>query len=216
MIYKHGGYSLPNNWFLIQNVNNSMHRGCRKQVETVAKIIMSSEKNIDLRLQDPLDKITRRVRRNLLVCSATLILVAKTGMVPKSVQGLGVVFSNSQQCILLYCFIILTTYLLLSFFIYSVSDFYRRQVNRKEQLKESLANIIKDSLENHSGDEQKDKAYIEIKNFIDKTASKIHYNNKLVNFSIKIRIVWDYVIPLVVSFYAIISILQFTLSQKNC
>lgn len=75
-----------------------------------------------IRVQDPLTRVTRMERRNLLAASFIGVIIAKTGLVPSKVSALGIDFDHADQSALLKMFAIVVVYFLLAFLIYAASD----------------------------------------------------------------------------------------------
>lgn len=74
-------------------------------------------------LQDPLSTTTRRERRNLIVVSAIGLAMVKAGLIPNSINALGIGIDKLDQGALLFIVGFTNLYLLLAFVIYGTSDF---------------------------------------------------------------------------------------------
>ncbi|OAI09362.1 hypothetical protein A1359_02260 [Methylomonas lenta] len=74
-------------------------------------------------LNDPLNEITRKERRNLLIASTVGLLVAKAGMVPTKFEAFGIELSVPDQEVFVILMLLIVLYFLAAFVIYGISDF---------------------------------------------------------------------------------------------
>lgn len=73
-------------------------------------------------LSSPITSLTRRVRRNLIFASITLVLVVKGKMVPTKIEPLGIEIPESNIDLLPQIIWLITLYYLVKFFIFSQMD----------------------------------------------------------------------------------------------
>jgi hypothetical protein len=76
----------------------------------------------EIRLQDPLSKVTRTERRNLVAASFIGVVISQTGLVPSKINALGIEFDHADQKALLRMFAAVVIYFLLAFLVYAGSD----------------------------------------------------------------------------------------------
>lgn len=77
----------------------------------------------DIRSQDPLSEHSRKERRNLLLICLLGLIMKKAGLIPTKISTLGIEFTQTNQSTLLLLTGLLVTYYLISFIIYSFTDF---------------------------------------------------------------------------------------------
>lgn len=77
----------------------------------------------EIRLQDPLSKVTRAERKALLGVSAVAIAIARSGLVPTKISALGIDFTHSDQKAFLTTLSAVVLYFLVAFLSYASSDF---------------------------------------------------------------------------------------------
>ena len=86
----------------------------------------------EIRMQDPLMAVTRKVRRNLLISSFIGLIIVTTGLVPTKINSLGIELSTDQRDWFSIMTSLLIFYFLITFIIYAASDFiaWRISFNR--------------------------------------------------------------------------------------
>lgn len=128
-------------------------------------------------LKDPLSEVTRKGRRTLLGVSLIGIVMAKAGLMPTKISSLGIEFSQPDKSNLLLIISFIVTYFLLQFLIYSVSDF----------------EIWGDNIHSALGRQEDRK-------LIDEMFNILQWRILLI---IIIRILFEFLFPLIVGFYTI-------------
>lgn len=73
-------------------------------------------------LSSPISEITRKVRRNLLIFSVSLVMILKGDLVPTSVEPLGISISPDKQAIIPNFLGLIVIYYLVKFFLYVQVD----------------------------------------------------------------------------------------------
>jgi len=99
---------------------------------------MTEDATEDVRLNNALSTETRTAHRYLLVSSAIGIAIAKMGVVPEKISALGIDFSKISQKSFLYIVAAVSSYFLVAFLIYGLSD-YLRLKNRIAQTRLAFA-----------------------------------------------------------------------------
>jgi len=92
---------------------------------------MTEETSKHFLLGDRLGDVTRKERRNLLTVSAIAITMVKTNLIPTKITALGIEFSQAEKYIMLYILSIIIFYFLITFIIYSASDYFVWKYNYK-------------------------------------------------------------------------------------
>lgn len=159
---------------------------------------MSSVRPEDIRLRDPLSRVTRNERRALLALSAAGIVIAKTGLVPSKISALGIEFSQADQKSLLRVFAIIVIYFLVGFFIYAASDFVAWRIAYQSTWAEKLSNNRR----------SKDKKGVE-NELANNWLFMLHDLWVGASFPISfIRAVFEFVVPFVIGIIAVIMLLR--------
>ncbi|NHZ86609.1 MAG: hypothetical protein GWP19_12145 [Planctomycetia bacterium] len=152
---------------------------------------MNTKSVSEVRVKDPLRKVTRKERRLLLISSAFGIVIVKSGLIPTKITTLGIEFSETNQESLLYVVSAIVIYFLIAFIIYSSSDFIAWRIDFNRTRLEAFQS---------KKDTQSENA--DYKKHID-TYNRLY---RLVYFSIPIsflRAIFDFGIPILVSIYSI-------------
>jgi hypothetical protein len=89
-------------------------------------------------IRDPLSDVTRKERRTLLGISALGTIMVKANILPQKISALGIDFGEINKTVLLRSIALLTTYFLITFFVYAVSDFLAWRVAIQTSLLDSL------------------------------------------------------------------------------
>jgi uncharacterized membrane protein YeaQ/YmgE (transglycosylase-associated protein family) len=92
----------------------------------------------DVAVQDPLDAVTRQQRLYLLAVSMIGVAIVTTGLVPSKIATFGIELNKPDRSGLLFLLALVTIYFLVSFIIYSASDYAKREkalreADRREQ-----------------------------------------------------------------------------------
>lgn len=150
------------------------------QVEMNKKIAKLQERVIAV-LDDPVSEQTRKVRRALLGFSAAGILAAKGRIIPKKISAFGLEFQDLNQEAIVSVSAMIMIFFVLSFFIYSVSDFQ----------------LIRIKFRAYRGDLKTVKA-----DAGDWFRKEITRRSIWWNATISLRYLWEYIIPLNIGIYA--------------
>lgn len=169
-------------------------RGSTMQIESLART----------RVVSLLEENTRKIRLNLLLMSSTAIVIAHTGLVPKQIQGFGIEFSEGQQSSMLACLLVLVTFLLFSFVISASADFVSARLLRKEAVKSAFKRVIDDGITNYTGNPIIDQANIDIKKSMEIILQPLDAGKGVIDWLYRIRLWWEFVLPVCVSTYALI------------
>lgn len=92
--------------------------------------------------RDPFSEVTRKERRALLALSILGILIGRTGMMPTSIQSVGITINANQHKTALYLLVGVIFYFLCVFVCYSILDYITtweaRAADRENQLAEQM------------------------------------------------------------------------------
>lgn len=154
----------------------------------------------DILLDDPLSGETRTKRKYLLVSSLIGIAMAKARIVPKNISALGVDLEPSNQGALLYLVSVVIIYFLFAFVVYALSDFigWRKRVSLfyEENTKAFIRRI--------NGRDNDDYDYTsEFATYIKEAKERVRYWKKLSPIASIIRGLFDFLLPLLISAYAV-------------
>lgn len=100
-----------------------------------------------LYVSDPLSEVTRKVRRSLLGVSILSIAVVKAGLLPGKITALGIELSIKNQQSLTMLFSMIVGYFLITFIVYSFSDFIAwklRFVKAYDEARQSMEKFEKE------------------------------------------------------------------------
>ena len=159
-----------------------------------------------IRLNDPLNDVTRKERRNLLGVSALGVLMAKTGLVPSSIFALGIEFSSTDQKTILRVVALVVLYFLCAFVIYAVADFLAWGSAIKVAVNETAEKVASETEEGR----QKRKAIDDaVKNALQ------FYFGRCVDrpFSFVtpiqwVRVIFEFLVPIILGLYSIYSVIR--------
>jgi len=147
-------------------------------------------------LGDPLSDISRKIRRNLLAASMIGAFVSWTEFIPTKVESLGIDLTQLNQSYFLVLLGVVITYFLLAFLMYGIADF----LIWREKYNEHLVNIETEILGLDMRDEpHPDDPMDRVPNI-----SWVYRWSKPVAI---LRVVFEYVLPVIFAFYAIASLL---------
>lgn len=152
----------------------------------------------EVAVRDPLSQVTRNERRLLLGVSMVAITLVKTGLVPSKISALGIEFTKTDQKSLLSIVALITAYFVVAFTIYALADFIAWRLAFRAALRESFAQRRKREAEVQNKDEQY---------FYERLARErvVFILSKPVSL---IRAVFEFLLPILVGIYAIISVLR--------
>jgi len=166
---------------------------------------MAEPTSLEIAIRDPLSEVTRKERRLLLGVSIIGIAQAKIGLVPQKISSLGIEFTVINQKYFLYVVAIVIAYFLVAFMIYSASDFIVWRLTFRSAWRETLS---KRSSRNRNDELE----------FIEKEGRKIdeimkaRFGNSQFIYILSgpislVRAIFEFLLPIVVGLYAIISLL---------
>ena len=159
----------------------------------------------DLLLRDPLGRVTRSERRSLLGVSVIGILIAKTGLLPTKISAIGVEFTIGHQQAILIILTLVIGYFLSAFVLYATTDFlaWRMKNARISRKYEMLVMKI-----NKLPSDKRQKA-IEHADTLVKAAEMgpKEPGTRLLQSTSWLRMVFEFIIPIVTAGYAIFSLL---------
>lgn len=156
---------------------------------------MKHDSVAEVRVKDPLRKITRKERKYLLLVSVVGLTVSEMGLVPEQISMFGITFSETNQSSFLLLIAFVVIYFVLAFIIYAVSDFiaWRLEFNKTR-----LEGLRKKAVDEEQ--EEYDKNY--------DTYNRLY---RLVYFSRPASIfrgLFEFILPIVIGSYAIYSLLS--------
>ena len=132
-------------------------------------------------LSDPVSEQSRKLRRLLLGVSAIAIFVAEGRLVPKKITALGLTVEDLDQVALLNVASLVVIFLLISFIIYSSSDFQSALIKFRA----------------YRGDAKTASA-----SAATWFRSILARRRKIWNITIIIRCIWEFIIPVFIGLYA--------------
>jgi hypothetical protein len=154
----------------------------------------------DILLDDPLSGETRAKRKFLLVTSLIGIAMVRAEIVPKKLSALGVDLEPSNQGALLYLVSVVIIYFLFAFVVYAFSDFvgWRKRVSLFYE--ENTRAFFKRISRRDNDDYDYDSKFAE---YIKKAEKRVHFWKKLTPIASIIRGLFDFLLPMLVSVYAV-------------
>lgn len=158
-------------------------------------------------VSDALNETTRKERRNLLATSLIGIIMVKTRFLPSKISALGLEFTSADQSTIILIMAIITTYFIIAFIIYSISDIlswllkYQLVTTKPERDKSNPQQIM--TLAN-TLISNNDNIVDEID--ISKYGRKLSILSKPVSL---IRISFDIILPIFIGCYAIFCLIKF-------
>jgi hypothetical protein len=180
-------------------------------------------------LKDPLSEVTRSERRTLLATSAVGLVIVKAGLIPTKISALGIEFTQTNQKYLLLAIAAIIIYFLIAFLLYAGSDFIASRISylgaiKQRFLKTIEASDLVESDEDYYPDEDftKQVEYLSTERDISEEEARQELLQRinimrrfgqtkswlrltpLMSFS---RAMFEFVVPIVVSIYAIIALL---------
>jgi hypothetical protein len=167
---------------------------------------MEERKPSEVRVSDPLSKVTRTERRSLLGISMIGITLVKTGLVPSKIAALGIEFTQTDQTSLLWIIALVTCYFLIAFTIYAASDFVTWRIAFLSSMKTIRSNIKAWKEEADLKDEHLEAAVIYSKNAKPKSSDRIIF--QLSGPLSIMRALFEFLLPIMVGLYAIYILLR--------
>jgi hypothetical protein len=142
-------------------------------------------------LGDPLSEISRAERRNLLIASSVGVLVAKAGLVPTRYSTFGLDFQEPEQRVLISVVLATVIYFFFAFVLYGVPDLFVWRKRYQEYL-EGVERLM--STWSSQDQQQREE--------LDQRVPSICWLYRLSKPAALIRISFEYIVPLIFSFYA--------------
>jgi hypothetical protein len=163
-----------------------------------------SETASELYVSDPLSEVTRKVRRSLLgVCILSMALV-KAGLLPSKITALGIELFIKEQRSLTTLLLWVVVYFLISFIVYSLSDFIAWKLDFMKAY-----DIEKERIESHANqNSNKPKSNISV--IYD--ALKPRGVRRLIYPTSILRAILEFILPVVSGMYSIIALYCFTVT----
>lgn len=165
--------------------------------------------NFESYVKDHLSDETRRARKSLIVFSLAAIIIVMTGLVPEKIESMGIVFSKTDQNRMLLLLGLAIIYLSVSFSIYAFADFIILEVaiikNFKQELKEKYEEAQREFI--LKGKEIPLMTHLDIgssSSIIKNRINNLYKNRSGFKLFIRIRIILDFILPLVISIVAIL------------
>jgi len=163
---------------------------------------------VEAMLRDPLSEVGRKERRSLLAVSMVAILVGHTGLVPVKIENLGITFSTPERDALLWVAMAVVFYYAVAFIVYAFNDGLaflhtihlggeeiRRQ---RHEAAAAAAGLMGPNTISTSG------------SFPPPPAPSVWRMIRLVSPASRARLVFDYVVPILVAGYALLVLLGAT------
>jgi hypothetical protein len=144
---------------------------------------------------DPLREITRKERRNLLISSAGGVWCVAAEMVPSKIVVFGVELSVLSQNMIIVPIIVIIVYSFFAFLFYGLSDFFLWRGKYQKYL-EQVESF------NNNWTQEDQLMYDDLH----RSFSKASWLYKWSKFSVFAQLIYDFVVPLFVSFFAIVFI----------
>lgn len=155
----------------------------------------------DILLDDPLSGETRAKRKFLLVTSMVGIAMVKANIVPKKINALGVELEPSSQGALLYLVSFVIVYFLFAFAVYGLTDFIGWRKRSSLFYEDNTKNFFnRMNPRNRDIEEDYDSSFA---TFIKDAENRVRFWKKLSPIASMIRGVFDFLLPIIVSAYAV-------------
>jgi hypothetical protein len=146
-------------------------------------------------LADPLSSISRAERRNLLIASAVGVLVARAGLVPTRFSTFGLEFQEPEQRVLIWVVLATVVYFMFAFALYGVADFLiwrTRYQDYLEGVEQLMSSWTQEDQQAHED--------------LHKRVPDIGWLYQWSKPAALARILFEFVVPVMFSFYAVISL----------
>lgn len=156
---------------------------------------MSTEPTPTIFLCDPLSEPARKERRNLLASAVIGILIAKAGLIPTEITGLGISLTGDDQQTIVFILTVVIGYFLTAFTLYGLSDF---MIFRK-----SYQDYV-EAVENHSDawTREDQERYEELR----RRVGDVSWVYRWAKPAAVARAVFEFMLPLMVGVYAIVAL----------
>lgn len=146
----------------------------------------------ELKVRDPLSDVTRKERRSLLGISGIGLIIVNVGLLPAKINALGIEFDSPNKQTLLRFLALIILYYLIAFVIYAASDFITWRSAFIAEYKKAI------SQEEDQGGYTDERAN-------DIIAMEKYWRSLSTPTSI-IRSVFEFIVPIVISGFSIISL----------
>ena len=155
-----------------------------------------AETTKDVLLDDPLSNETRKERRLLLGVSLLGIAMVKAGIVPKKISALGIDLELANQRALLYLVSFVTVYFILAFSIYAASDYIAWRKRVTKYYAENVRSFFKRVKE-------PDGFIRDNEPLVEQAEKRERFWKGISPFASNIRVFFEFILPLLVSSYAV-------------
>jgi len=161
---------------------------------------MDDTREVDLKSRDYLTLASRTERRNLLIASFTSIVIVQTGLLPTKISALGIELSPSNQSAFFVLLASLVVYFWIGFILYSVSDYLRYKSEVIDTSRERFRPYLRSVTGPRDEKTNDDKALKEL--------YPSRSLNRLASFVYRMRIIFDFVLPVVLGIWATIILIN--------
>ncbi len=146
----------------------------------------------DVKLTNPLSEITRKERKFLLLFNVIGLLIIYAGIIPTKINALGITFESNDKKAIIRVFSFIIIYFLTAFVIYAWSDFISWRLALLRDLQDDFEKNYEKSVD------------------IDSEILFNQYKNKwriLSSPTSKIRALFEFIFPIVISIFTVITLL---------
>lgn len=171
---------------------------------------MEKQTPTEVILGDPLRELTRKERTRLLIVSVLGIIVVHTKLVPSRIDVLGIEFAQTQQEKILVVLAVLVAYYLVAFLLYAAVDFTSWRLAYLDSHEFPKFPVLDPKAEGQTGRTLNEDELRDLKWWMDLHKSHRVYMSLQWPLS-KARAIFDFLLPVVVSLYAITALLCATL-----
>lgn len=146
-------------------------------------------------LGDPLSEPCRKERRNLLASGVIGLLIAKAGLIPTEMVGLGISLTGDDQQTFVFILSVVIGYFLIAFILYGISDLMIFRKNYHDYV---------EAVENHmdSWTLEDQERYDELR----KRVGDISWIYRWSKPAAIARAIFEFMLPLLVGVYAIVAL----------
>lgn len=147
-----------------------------------------------IKLTDPLNELTRRERRLLLVVCLIGLFFVLTGAIPKKIQALGIEFDKFDQQWFLFLFAAIVIYLLFLFVIYATSDYIKWKAAISDEIKINYRRELENSCTSGGGsihEAMEEFSYLELQ--------KNRFWFRLTQPTYMLRVLFEFIVPVLFS-----------------
>jgi hypothetical protein len=161
---------------------------------------MTADEYLKAKVASPLSDLTIRSRTKLLSVGLTSAVVAHTGLIPSQIEGLGIVFSTTQQQSMLVVLMLTTCYCLVSFCLSARADYFSSGLKRKAYVEARLG---------EPGFTEESRDLVALRAKFDDAIYPLEADPALVNKLQAYRLVIDVAVPVAVGLYGVAALLWY-------